>query len=77
MTKVTSPSDWSGFVCVVGPGLDSTSHAFVRSRASEVARTEGAPQKRNRATISGRRFLHNLCRYLQQSNPVHVVSFWT
>ena len=35
MTEVTNPNGWSVFVCVVGPGFDSTSPAFVRSRASQ------------------------------------------
>ena len=45
------------FVCVVGPGFDSTYPAFVRSRASHAAGSDGRlpPQKRNRAPISGGR----------------------
>ena len=41
------------FVCVVGPGFDSTYPTFVRSRASHAAGSDGwlAPKKRNRATI--------------------------
>ena len=56
MTKVTNPNDWSVFVCVVGPGFDSTSPAFVRSRASQAVGSDGRlAQKRNRAPISGDR----------------------
>ena len=41
---------------VVGPGLYSTSPAFVRSRASQTAWSNGRlVQKRNRAPISGAR----------------------
>ena len=41
------------FVCVVGPGFDLTSPAFVRSRASQAAGSDGRlAKKRNRAPIS-------------------------
>ena len=33
-TEVTNPNEGSVFVCVVWPGFDLTSSAFVRSRAS-------------------------------------------
>ena len=55
MTEVTNPNGWSVFVCVVGPGFDSTSPAFVRSRASQQGATAGLPIKRNRAPIFGGR----------------------
>ena len=32
-----------GFMCVVGPGFDSTSPAVVRSRASQTERTDARP----------------------------------
>ena len=42
------------FVCVVGPAFDWTSPAFVMSRASQAARSDGRlAQKRNRASIPG------------------------
>ena len=42
------------FVCVVGPGFDSTYPAFVRRRASQAEGRDGLlAQKRNRAPISG------------------------
>ena len=56
MTEVINPYDWSVclFVCVVGPGFDSTASAFVRSRASQETGSDGQlAQKRNRAPISG------------------------
>ena len=41
-TEVTHPYAWSVFVCVFRrPGFDSTSPAFVRSRASEAAGSDG------------------------------------
>ena len=44
------------FVCVVGPGFDSTSTVFVRSRASHAAGSnDRLAQKRNRAPIYGGR----------------------
>ena len=45
------------FVCVVGPGIDSMSPDFVRSRASQAAGSDGrlAQKKRNRVPISGDR----------------------
>ena len=44
------------FVCVVGPGFDLTSPAFVRSRASHAAGSDGRlTKKRNPAPISGGR----------------------
>ena len=48
MTEVTNPNDRSVFVCVVGPGYDSTSPTFVRSRGS-------TPRPRRRLTV----FIHN------------------
>ena len=35
------------FVCVVGPGFDSTSPAFVRSRASQAAGNDGRLAPKN------------------------------
>ena len=44
------------FVCGVGPGFDSTSPAFMRSRASQAAGSDGRlAQKRNMTPISGGR----------------------
>ena len=44
------------FLCVVGPGFDSKSPAFLRSRASQAAGSDGRlAKKRNRAPISGGR----------------------
>ena len=78
VTKVTNPYDWSVFVCVVGLIFDSTSPAFVRSRASQAAGSDGRlAHKRNRTPSLGPGLCrHNLCRYLQHSNLVHAVSFW-
>ena len=43
-------------MCVVGLGFDSTSPAFVRSRASQAAGSDGRlAQKHNRSSISGGR----------------------
>ena len=54
------------FVCVVGPGFDSTSPAFVGSRASHAAGSDGRlAQKRNRAPISGDRVV--LTQFVQMS----------
>ena len=60
------------FVCVLGPGFDSTSPAFVRSRASHAAGSDGRlAQKRNRAPpISEGRVV--LIRFVL----VQAVSFW-
>ena len=45
-----------GWVFVVGPGLDSTHPAFVRSRTSQATGSDGRlAQKRNRGPISGGR----------------------
>ena len=47
MTKFTSPNNWSEYwclfvcVCVVGPGFDLMHPAFVRSRASQAAWSDG------------------------------------
>ena len=41
VTEVTNPNDRSVFGCVVGPGFDWTSPAFVRSRASQAAGSDG------------------------------------
>ena len=35
------------FVCVVGPGFESTSTAFVRSRGSQAAGSDGRLAKKN------------------------------
>ena len=44
------------FVCVVGPGFDSMSHVFVRSRASQVVGSDGRlAQKTESGPISGGR----------------------
>ena len=44
------------FVCVVGPGFDSTSPAFVRSRASHAAGSDGwLVQKTESGPITGGR----------------------
>ena len=67
-------------MCVVGPGFDSTSPAFVRSRASQAA---GSDDRLAHKTESGPHLWgqglcrHNLCRCLQQSNLVQAVSSWT
>ena len=67
-------------MCVVGPGYDSTSPAFVGSRASQAAGSDGRLAQK---TESGPHLLgqgvcrHNLCRCLQQSNLVQAVSYWT
>ena len=34
------------FVCVIGPGFDSTSPAFVRNRASQAAGSDGRLAKK-------------------------------
>ena len=67
------------FVCVVGPGFDSTSPAFVRSRASQAAgsdcrlakKTESGPHIRGQGLCR-----HNVCRYLQHANLAQAVSSW-
>ena len=42
------------FVCVVGPGFDTTSPALVRSRATKAAGSDGRlAKKRNRAPSLG------------------------
>ena len=68
------------FVSVVGPGFDSTSPAFVRSSASQAARSDGRLAKNgNRPPphLWGQGLCrHNLCRCLQHSNLVQAVSFW-
>ena len=68
------------FVCVVGPGFNSTSPAFVRSRASQAAESDGriAPQKKESGLYFWGKWLcrHNLCRCLQHSHLVPAVSFW-
>ena len=44
------------FVCVVGPGFDSTSPAFMKSRASQAAGSDGRlAQKTESGPISGGR----------------------
>ena len=43
-SEVTNPNDWSVFVCVAGPGIDPTSPAFVRRRASQQGATAGLPK---------------------------------
>ena len=39
------------FVCVVGPGFDSTSPAFVRSRAKQAAESATSSQKKTKNGI--------------------------
>ena len=67
------------FVCVVGPAFDSASTAFVRSRASRAAGSDGQlAQKTELGPHFWRKGLcrHNLCRCLQHSNLVQTVSSW-
>ena len=66
-------------VCVVGPGFDSTSSAFVRSRASqEAGRDDRFAQKTESCPCLWGQGMcrHNLCRCLQHSNLVEAVSSW-
>ena len=58
------------FVCVVGPGFDSPSPAFVRSRVSQTAGSDGRPDQKTELCR------HNLPKCLQHSNPEQAVSFW-
>ena len=77
MTDVTNPNDWNVFVCVVGPGFDSTSPAFVRSRASQAAGSDGwlAQKTESGPHLWGQGFSRdNLCRSLHHSNLVQTVS---
>ena len=65
---------------VFGPGFDSKSPTFARIRVRQAAESDGRlAQKRNRTPICiwGKGLCrHNLCRCLQHSNLVQVVSFW-
>ena len=65
-------------MCVVGPGLDSTSPAFVRSRASQAAGSDGRLSQKMELGpyLWGQGLCRtNLCRCLQHSNLVQAVSF--
>ena len=58
-------------VCVVGPVFDSTSPAFVRSRASQAPGRDGrlAQKTESGPHLWGQGlYRHNLCRCLKQSN---------
>ena len=77
VTEVTIPNDWS--VSSVKK-FDSTTLAFVRSRASQAAGSYGRLAQK---TESDPHFWghglcrHNLCRCLQQSNLVQAAPSWT
>ena len=61
------------FVYVVGPGFDSKSSTFVRSRANQAA-VSNDPESGLHSWGQGL-CIHNLCRCLHHSNLVQDVSF--
>ena len=67
------------FVCVIGPGFDSTSPAIVRSRASQETGIDGRLAQKTELGphLWGQGLcIYNLCRCLQQSNLVQAASSW-
>ena len=75
VTEVTNPNDWSVFV--VGPGFEPTSPAFVRSIQAAGSDGRLVPKNGIGPHLWGQGLCrHNLCRCLQHSNLVQVVSSW-